>query len=64
VALRAIADESESVVLEVVLELGQRPVGALVDLLLRARKVERLNSTSLQYMALVCVGKLHHSAHT
>ena len=39
VALGAVADEGESVVLEVVLELGEGPVAALVDDLLRASKV-------------------------
>lgn len=46
-ALRAIADESEGVVLEVVLELGQGPVAPLVDDLLRASEVKGLDATSL-----------------
>ena len=47
VALGAIADEGEGVVLEVVLELGQGPVTPLVDDLLRASEVKSLDSTSL-----------------
>ena len=46
VALRAIANEGERVVLEVVLQLGEGPVAALVDDLLAARKVERLDATN------------------
>jgi hypothetical protein len=46
VALGAIADEGESVVLEVVVELGEGPVAALVDDLFGARKVERLDATN------------------
>ena len=46
-SLRAVADESEGVVLEVVLELGQGPVTPLVDDLLRASEVQSLDSTSL-----------------
>lgn len=48
VALGAVADESEGVVLEVVLELGKRPVAALVDDLLGAGEVEGLDTTSLE----------------
>ena len=44
-ALRAIADEGEGVVFEVVVKLGKRPVAALVDDLVRARKVESLDAT-------------------
>lgn len=48
VALRAVADESKSVVLEVSLELVQRPVSALVDGLLDAgSKGEVLDAASL-----------------
>ena len=43
--LRAIADEGEGVVFEVVVKLGKGPVAALVDDLLRARKVEGLDAT-------------------
>lgn len=46
--LRAVADESEGVVLEVILELGQRPVGALVHLLLDACKAQSLDTTGLR----------------
>ena len=41
-ALRAVADESERVIFEVVLQPGKRPVAALVDDLWAASKVERL----------------------
>ena len=44
-ALRAIADEGECVNFEVVLQLGERPVAALVDNLCVANKVERLHAT-------------------
>ena len=45
-ALGAIADEGERVVLEVVLQLGERPVAALVDDFFAACKVERLDATN------------------
>lgn len=41
-ALRAVADEGERVIFEVVLQPGKRPVAALVDNLWAASKVERL----------------------
>ena len=44
--LGTVANESKSVVLEVFLELGQRPVAALVDGLLRPSEVERLDTAS------------------
>jgi len=44
VALGAIADEGERVIFEIVLQLGERPVAALVDDFLRARKIERFNT--------------------
>ena len=47
VALRAVTDEGERVVLEVVLELSQRPVAPLVDNFLRASEVKGLDSTHL-----------------
>jgi len=40
--LRTIADEGKGVVLGVVVELGKGPVAALIDDLVRARKVESL----------------------
>lgn len=43
-ALGAIANEGKSVVFEVVLDLGQRPVRALVDGLLGASKIKSLDS--------------------
>ena len=43
-ALRAITDEGERVIFEVVLKLGERPVTALIDDFLRARKIERFNT--------------------
>jgi hypothetical protein len=46
VTLRTISDQSKCVVLEVVLEPGKRPVGALVYNLFSASKVERLHSPS------------------
>jgi hypothetical protein len=42
VALRTVADESEGIILEVVLELRERPVTSLVNNLLGASKVEGL----------------------
>lgn len=45
VTLRAIANEGEGVVFEVVVKLGKGPVAALIDNLLRARKVEGLDAT-------------------
>jgi hypothetical protein len=47
VALGAVADEGEGVVLEVLLELGDGPVAALVDDLLGAGEVEGLDTTRL-----------------
>jgi hypothetical protein len=44
VALGAIAYEGERVIFEIVLQLGERPVAALVDDFLRARKIERFNT--------------------
>jgi len=44
--LRTIADKSKGIVFEVVLELGEWPVGAFVDHFLRARKIERFNTTN------------------
>ena len=46
VTLRAVTDESKSVVLEVVLELSQGPVASLVNNLLGASKVKSLDTTS------------------
>lgn len=43
--LGAIADEGEGVVFEVVVESGKGPVAALIDDLVRARKVEGLDAT-------------------
>jgi hypothetical protein len=47
VALRTVANEGEGIVLEVVLELGKRPVASLKDGLLGACKVESLDATGL-----------------
>jgi len=47
VALGAVTDESEGVVLEVLLELGDGPVGTLVDDLLGTSEVKSLDTTSL-----------------
>jgi hypothetical protein len=44
VALRPVPDDGERVILEVSLQLGERPVAALVHDLLGASKVERLDS--------------------
>lgn len=44
VALRTIADEGKRVIFEVVLKLGERPVTALINDFLRARKIERFNT--------------------
>lgn len=44
VALRAVADQGEGVIFEVILELSQRPVGALVDDFLGTGKVEGLDT--------------------
>jgi hypothetical protein len=52
VTLRAITNESEGVVLEVVLELCERPVRALVHNLFCARKVEGLHAAGLYSRAL------------
>lgn len=50
VALGAVANKGQRVVLEVVLELRERPVRALVDLLLGAGKVKSLDSAGrLEY---------------
>ena len=43
-ALQAVADEGERVIFEVVLQLGKRPVAALVDNLWVASKVECLHA--------------------
>jgi hypothetical protein len=48
-SLRAIADESKGVILEVVLELWERPVIALVYYLLRTRKIKRLHAPHKLY---------------
>jgi hypothetical protein len=40
--LGAITDESQCVVLEVLLDLGQRPVGAFIDSFFGASKIESL----------------------
>lgn len=45
VTLRAIANERKGIILQVLLELGQRPVGTLVNGFLRPRKIERLDTT-------------------
>jgi hypothetical protein len=45
VALRAVTDEGEGVVLEVLLQLRQRPVSSLEDGLLGTGKVEGLDSS-------------------
>ena len=44
VALRAVADEGERVIFEVVMQPGKRPIAALVDNLWGASKVERLHT--------------------
>jgi hypothetical protein len=46
VALRTIADKSKGIILEVVLELRERPIAPLVHNLLGASKVERLYASS------------------
>ena len=46
VSLRAVANESKSVILEVVLELGEGPVTSLVDDLLSASKVQGLDTAN------------------
>ena len=46
--LGTVANESKSVVLEVFLELWQRPVRTLVDLLFDTSKAEGLYTTSLK----------------
>lgn len=45
VTLRAVPNESEGIVLEIVLELGEGPVAALVNGLLGASEVEGLHAT-------------------
>jgi hypothetical protein len=60
-ALRAIADERERVVLEVVLELCERPVATLVDNFLRAGKVKGLDTTGL-FETRSLVSELHSQA--
>lgn len=47
VSLGAVADESKGVVLEVLLELGERPVGALEDFLLDTGKTQSLHAPRL-----------------
>ena len=49
VALRAIADEGKRVIFEVVLQLSEGPVAALIHDLLAARKVERLDAANGLY---------------
>jgi len=49
--LRTVADEGKSIVLEVVLKLGKRPVAAFVDDLLGAGEVKSLDTTG----SLCCV---------
>ena len=46
VSLRAVADKSEGIVLEVVLELGKGPVASLIDNLLGASEVQSLDTTN------------------
>ena len=60
VALGTITDESKRVVLEVVVQLGEGPVAALIDDLLGARKVERLDATNGLWSIekSVCIKKL------
>jgi hypothetical protein len=48
VSLGSVPDESECVVLEVVLELSEGPVSSLVDDLFGACKVEGFDTTNLQ----------------
>ena len=48
VALRAVANQSEGVVLEVLLELGEGPVASLVDNLFGASEVKGLDTASLE----------------
>lgn len=45
VALGAVANEGESVIFEIFLEFGERPVATLVDDLLGPGKVEGLDTT-------------------
>lgn len=62
-SLRAVANESKSVILEVVLELGEGPVTSLVDDLLSASKVQGLDTAnSGLYKELM--GVLNYSWHT
>ena len=56
VALRTVANEGEGVVLEVVLEFGERPVASLKDGLLGACKVESLDATGLEGCKTVNTG--------
>ena len=63
--LRTIADEGKSVIFEVVVELGKGPVAALIDDLVRARKVESLDAARGESLVgrvrykkrRVCLGK-------
>ena len=60
-ALGTIANESKRVILEVVLQLGEGPVTALVDDLLGARKIERLDATNGLWKVLEkCVSENCH----
>lgn len=43
--MRAIADEGEGVVFKVVVKLCKGPVAALIDDLIRTRKIEGLDAT-------------------
>jgi hypothetical protein len=47
VSLRAIADQGEGVVFEVLVDLGKRPICALVDCLFRPGKIECLDTSNL-----------------
>lgn len=47
VALRAVPNESKGIILEVLMELSQGPVAALIHDLLRSRKIERLHPAGL-----------------
>lgn len=44
--LRAVSDQSKSVILEVLLQLGYRPVSALVNSLFRSSEIKSLDSTA------------------
>lgn len=53
-ALRAVANESERVVLKVILKLSQRPVTALIDGLLDTGKVKSLDTTDTLHDCEYC----------